>query len=300
VQRGRDKRSRHAGLLAAAATLAVSGVVAGVGVAGAAPSASDAPAANADVYARDNSPGAPCFSTVATGDTCTAGEKADVTIATGETVTWHFNGGAGGAAGLPHNAVDADNPGTPAWREPPSGLVTSGSYPHTFTQPGVYPFVCQAHPSMTGTVTVEGDPMPTPTATQPTPTATPTVTATATATPAPTASATPPPNTGITPRPGGAADTVDPAVRRVRLTALRRAIRVRFTLSEPATVTVAVKRRGARKVLKSARLQARAGARTVTLRSRKLRKGRYTVEIAARDAFGNRSRVTRKQLSVPR
>jgi hypothetical protein len=65
-------------------------------------------------------------------------------------------------------------------------------------------------------------------------------------------------------------------------------------------VAVAVKRRGARKVLKSARLQTRAGTRSVTLRSRKLRKGRYTVEIAARDAFGNRSRVTRKQLSVRR
>ena len=44
--------------------------------------------------------------------------------------------------------------------------------------------------------------------------------------------------------------------------ALRRAVRVRFRLSEPATVTVRVKRRGSSKVLKSKRVQAAAGTRT--------------------------------------
>ena len=37
------------------------------------------------------------------------------------------------------------------------------------------------------------------------------------------------------------------------------------------------------------RVQAPAGTRTVDVRSSKLKKGRYTVEIAARDAFGNSS-----------
>ncbi len=82
----------------------------------------------------------------------------------------------------------------------------------------------------------------------------------------------------------------------MKLTALRRAVRVRFSLSEPATVTLRVKKR--RSVLKTARVQARAGSRSVTVRSSRLTKGRYTVEIEARDAFGNRSTVASKRLAV--
>jgi P pilus assembly chaperone PapD len=81
---------------------------------------------------------------------------------------------------------------------------------------------------------------------------------------------------------------------------LRRAVRVRFRLSEPATVTVRVKRRGSRKVLKSASVQAPAGTRTVTLRSKRLKKGRYTVDLRARDAFGNRSSLATKRLTLRR
>jgi hypothetical protein len=86
----------------------------------------------------------------------------------------------------------------------------------------------------------------------------------------------------------------------VRLKARRGAVRVQFRLSEPATVTVRVKRRGSRKVIKSARVQARAGTRSVTLRSKRLKKGRYTVEVQARDAFGNRSSLAKKRLTLRR
>jgi hypothetical protein len=75
-------------------------------------------------------------------------------------------------------------------------------------------------------------------------------------------------------------------------------VRVRFSLSEPATVTLRIKRRGSRKALKSARVQAAAGMRSVTLRSKRLRKGRYTVEIQARDAYGNRSSLAKKRLTL--
>ena len=71
-----------------------------------------------------------------------------------------------------------------------------------------------------------------------------------------------------------------------------------FRLSEPATVTVTVKKRGSSKVLKSKRLQASAGTRSVTLRSKQLKRGRYTVEIRARDAYGNRSSLAKKTLSA--
>jgi hypothetical protein len=75
-------------------------------------------------------------------------------------------------------------------------------------------------------------------------------------------------------------------------------VRVRFKLSEPATVTVAVKRRKA--VLKSKRLQAGAGTHSVTLRSKRLRKGHYTVLIRARDAYGNRSKLATKRVALRR
>jgi plastocyanin len=294
VQRSRCRRAGHPGLLAAATVLAASGLVGVVGVAGAAEDQVDA-----HVYARDNSPNPPCFSTVETADTCQSGETASVEIVTGESVTWHFAGGAGGTPGLPHNAVD--DPVAPTWTVPDTGqLVTSGSFPRIFTQPGVYEFVCQAHPTMTGTVTVTGEPIETPTPTQtpaPTETASPSPQPTVSATPTPT----PPPSNGghvTTPAPTRGTDTVDPAVGSVRLTARRRAVRVRFRLSEPATVTIRIKRRGSRKVLKSARVQAAAGTRTVTLRSRKLKKGRYTVDIRARDAGGNLSSLTTKRLTI--
>ena len=89
-------------------------------------------------------------------------------------------------------------------------------------------------------------------------------------------------------------------MRSVRTKALRRGVRVRFRVSEPATVTVRVKRRGSRKVLKSRRVQVLAGTRTVTLRSKRLKKGRYTVEILARDAYGNRSSLAKKRLTLRR
>jgi plastocyanin len=283
-----SRRKRHPGLLAAAVAIAVSGAVAGAGVAGAAGEQVDA-----DVYARDNGGTNPCWSTTS-GTTCAAGETADVQIETGEMVTWHFAGGIS----LPHNAADSDA-SPPAWRVPADGSFPStGMGSRTFNDPGVYAFECEVHPTMTGTVTVVGDPV------DPTETPTPSPTTTATVPPQPTTSPTPtaPPGDShtTTPRPGGGADTVDPTVRSVRVTALRRAVRVRFRLSEPATVTVAVKRRGTRKPLTSSRVQARAGTRSVTLRSRKLRTGRYTVELRARDAFGNRSALTRKRLAIGR
>jgi len=51
-----------------------------------------------------------------------------------------------------------------------------------------------------------------------------------------------------------------------------------------------------RKVLKAKRVQAGAGTHSVTVRSKKLKQGRYTVVVLARDAFGNRSKPWRKRL----
>jgi plastocyanin len=216
----------------------------------------------------------------------------DITIQTGDSVTWTFTPGSF------HNVQST---GT-NWPEPIPDDDPVPDHPdvtRTFSATGVYTFVCDAHPgSMDGSITVQDAPV------TPTPTVSPTASPTATATAPPTGTPPPPPGGGSThvhtPAPSGISDTVDPRLSSLRLKALRRAVRVRFTLSEPATVTIRVKRRGARKVLKSARVQARAGTRTVTLRSKRLRKGRYTVQIQARDAVGNRSSLATKRLRLRR
>ena len=49
-----------------------------------------------------------------------------------------------------------------------------------------------------------------------------------------------------------------------------------------------------------AAVRARAGSRAVTVRGSKLSKGRYSVEIEARDARGNRAPLARKTVRVTR
>jgi plastocyanin len=262
-------RKTQGGIVAAVIALVAA---AGVGVAGA------NQLANGDVYARE--PNGPCFSTTTGATDCMTDETAEVSLNTGESVTWHFDG-----SNVAHNAAgDNDVPADPAWNDYSGDFLTSGSYSYRFTQPGDYEFVCQAHPdSMKGVVHVTGDPVETPTST-PTPTPTPTPTTQ--------------PGGSTTPPPSGGQDTVKPTVRRLKLKALRHAARVTFRLSEPSTVTIRVKR--GHKVVKTVRKQVAAGTRTVTIRSKKLKKGRYTIVVLARDAFGNRSVAASRTLRIKR
>jgi plastocyanin len=263
------------GIVAAGASVAAAGAFAVAGVAGA-----DQVATDHAVYARDAN--GPCFSTSATNTDCAANERGDISIATGDSVTWHVDGPTA------HNAAAAnDVPADPTWKDYTGNFVNNGgSDSRSFTQPGDYDYVCQAHDSMKGTIHVTGAPTGTPTPT-------PSSTATATPTPTPT---TQPSGGGQTPPPGGIADTVKPTVRSIKLKAQHRAARVTFTLSENATVTIRVK--SGSKLLKSVNVQARAGTRTVTVRSSKLKKGRYTIEVRARDAFGNNSALAKKPLRI--
>jgi plastocyanin len=271
---------------AAGAVLVVGGMLTYAGVAGAASNAADT-------------------TITAVGDAQAGqwdkGHEAPVEIATGESVTWAFQGGG-------HNVVSsgaADGAETdPRWDPyayPPGSFQTApqgSSDTYTFYKKGTYSFVCEFHPNMTGTVSVTGTdlPIPTPTAT---PTATPTVTATATATPSPSGN-TPPPvdDHTTTPPPTPPADTTKPALSGIKLKGRKRAAKVTFKLSENATVTVQIRKRGAKKVLRAVTLQARAGTRTVVIRSSKLRKGRYTVTLSARDAMGNKSAASSTALRI--
>jgi plastocyanin len=277
-QRLRQGISRR-GVRLAGALLVVGGMLGTMGVAGAAQLAAektiDATAANQFV------PGS-------------------VDIATGDTVVWNFTGGTHNVNGTSGPAEDPD------WPNVNSGFKSSGEYRYTFTQPGTYTFVCDAHPGMGGAVTATGAPVtptPTPSAT-PTPTTTPTPqpTATPTATPGPSGTTPPVDDHTTTPAPVNisSADSTAPALSGLQLKALRRGARVTFKLSEPATVTLRFKKRGTSKVVRTVRLQARPGTRTVTVHSARLKRGRYTVELLARDATGNTSSPLRSNLRIRR
>jgi plastocyanin len=257
-----------------AAVVAVAGTAA-VGVAGAA--GSSGAAAEHKVYAVEDS-GIYCFSTNPT--TCGGAVELDVSGAgTGDTVIWEFSDEPYDAG---HNAASR---GT-NWSFS-TGAVSNPHDPNpdrrTFTQNGTYEFVCDAHPQMAGTITVTGGTDPT---------TSPTATATATPTPSPQPSD---PGTN-TPPPTGGTDAVKPTLRSIGAKGKRRAVMVTFRLSENATVTIRVKR--GRKVVKSVTKQIAAGKRTVSVRSSKLKKGRYKVEVRARDANGNVSTLASKSLRI--
>jgi plastocyanin len=68
-----------------------------------------------------------------------------LTVKAGTTVTWHFD-----QPSAPHNVVSLTTPvlfnsGTPKG---------TGTYSFTFITPGTFPYLCQIHPSMKGTIIV--------------------------------------------------------------------------------------------------------------------------------------------------
>jgi PKD repeat protein len=75
-------------------------------------------------------------------------EPANVTVDVGDTVRWEYD-----QAQAPHNVKSTSE----NWSY--TGEVKSPGGPpdsYTFTTPGLYTFLCQVHPEMTGSVTVEG------------------------------------------------------------------------------------------------------------------------------------------------
>jgi X-Pro dipeptidyl-peptidase len=110
--------------------------------------------------------------------------------------------------------------------------------------------------------------------------------------PAPESSTAPP----DTPRPPPTLDVVDrlaPTLASLKLGAGRHALKVSFRLSEPATLTATVNRRGSKRVLKRVKVKLGTGKRTITVRSSKLGRGSYVVKLSAVDAAGNKRNVTR-------
>lgn len=70
---------------------------------------------------------------------------AELTVAAGTTVTWTND-----EAGIPHTTTSDDG----VWDS--GTLQPGGSFSFTFDEPGSYPYSCTIHPSMSGTIVVEG------------------------------------------------------------------------------------------------------------------------------------------------
>jgi plastocyanin len=190
----------------------------------------------------------------------------EVAVQAGDTVTWRYDGTT-----LAHNVKSTSanwNLDTPA--------STSDPTPVTFRFPaeGTYTFVCKFHAdTMTGQVKVGNPPPP----------------------PPPPLSEQPFPNDQPAPATLEVADQRRPRLSRVRAKAVRDGARVRFRLSERARVTVRFKLAGI--TVKSVRRNLRAGARRIIVRDARMR-GRYRIEVFARDLAGNRSLVKRKRVTV--
>jgi len=201
---------------------------------------------------------------VAAADTTITGrdffwEPRDVTIQVGDTVTWQ------NAQGF-HNVMVEDErlnqPGFPsdgAWNPPPQ---------KTFTTEGVYTFLCEVHPDMTGTITVGGGGEPTPT-------------------PTPTPDPVPPPG-------DGPPDDTPPTLTNVTLTGTTPGrVRVRYTVSEPATINVRLTAQDG--FAQTLRAQSQEGTWTF---ERQVANGRYTSEAWAVDPMGNRSATQQGQVRI--
>jgi plastocyanin len=258
---------------AAAGVVAACGILAAVGAAGAAEQAGEVRIG-------------------VTASLWTPNDPTNVPVATGDEVVWDFTTNS-----APHNLRAVSGPASdPEWMNVATPIPTAGEYRRTFGEPGEYKFRCEIHEQMRGTLVVTGPPVGTPTPPPSvTPSATPTPTATPTSTPTPTP--TPDDHTSTPPPTVNVSDTAAPGLSGVKAKGIRRGARVTFKLSEPATVTIRVKKKSG-KVVRTSSLQVRPGTRTVTVRSSRLKRGRYTVELQARDSSGNRSALLRSALRI--
>jgi plastocyanin len=194
------------------------------------------------------------------------GEDVTVEVQVGDTVTWRYDGTT-----LAHNVKSAStnwNVDTATSTSDPSPVT------HKFEAEGTYFFVCKFHANtMKGQVKVGNPPPP----------------------PPPPLSEQPFPNDQQPPTQLDVSDKKRPRLTRVRAAAVRDGARVRFRLSERARVTVRFKLAGL--TVNSVRRTFTAGRHRLTVRDRRMH-GRYRVEVFARDAAGNRSRLSRDRLTI--
>lgn len=104
-----------------------------------------------------SSTGADPTTTSAPADTTTVGESGDASITIDN---FAFSGATTVAAGTTVTVTNQDGV-THTWTSQDDvwnsgGMSTGESFEFTFEEPGEYPYLCTIHPTMEGTITVEG------------------------------------------------------------------------------------------------------------------------------------------------
>jgi plastocyanin len=197
-------------------------------------------------------------------------DKPQVSILPGDTVHWKFAGTT-----QAHNVMSGG--GNWTFASPLGAPAPDASF--KFDAVGTYRFVCQVHPdTMVGDVIVGDAPPP------------------------------PPPPPGQQPFPNdstpasvletGGLDTTRPTLRSVRVQRMKRGAKISFRVSEQSVVTVRFKRGG--KVVKTTKLNASGNYRGTFRDRKRLRAGRYRVELRAEDVAGNRSSMRTAGVTIRR
>jgi plastocyanin len=191
-----------------------------------------------------------------------------VKINVGETVRWTFQPGQ-------FHDLAATSPNWAGFQSPPGKPAPPAEY--TFAAQGTYSFVCQLHPkTMLGTVTVGNPPPP----------------------PLPPLSEQPFDNDGgaLGALETGGRDRTAPKLRAMRVRRVGGGARLSFRVSERSRVTVRFTRGG--RVFKTVRVNASGRYRGTIRDAKRLRAGRYRVELRAVDIAGNRSAVRRARVTL--
>jgi plastocyanin len=76
-------------------------------------------------------------------------EPADITVKTGDTVTWTNDEAVG------HDVTKEGGPGPEFSSGDPGAMQEGDTFEQTFDMPGMIEYVCTVHSNMTGTVNVE-------------------------------------------------------------------------------------------------------------------------------------------------
>lgn len=188
-----------------------------------------------------------------------------LTIAQGDTVTWQWAGPD------TNHSVTSDAMQADSWDSNPMGAPLSTDHPpgdtfdHTFGTAGTFMYHCKVHSSMHGKVIVTAP--------------------------------------GGGPRP----DTTAPAITALKAKGGRKCKKharkctpkpstISFSLSEDAQVKLTVKGRPRAAVTRAGK----AGSNKITISTRKLPPGKYTVTVAATDAAGNASAPAQANVKVTR
>src|SRR3954452_21183075 len=182
---------------------------------------------------------------------------AAVTINPGDTVTWTFNGTD--PFDLDHT-VTSDS-GQPESFDSDPGTVspvhmTGDQFSHTFNSPGVFTYHCKVHSFMHGKVTVLGP------------------------------GGTPPPDTQA-PKVSGLTVKGGKVCPKKARQCKKRATRISFRSNEGGTYRVTFKRSGGGRSPSGVRKALKKGANTLTLSTKRVPKGRYTLTLVATDKAGN-------------